>query len=389
MTRRPAGMGRALLVANRTIPGTKVELNGTVMGARLVEAALKQAKLESVVVKTELTADELKTLLKERSRDTAEERWSFFHYGGHALQWMGKNYLLMADFPFHAPPSDAAGIARALKKHAVLVDDIVAFAPPQAHPNVVIIDACRTNPFPKEGALGKSWNNGLQEEENTKGRRNTLVAHSVGPSGPAPDPLREPSEYTYSLAILLNMPGATLLGVLPELHRKLRFSAQAPGYTSNVNSEDDVQFRELASVLVSMAADDEALLLLNDRIVGNSRLTQPFPVTLEPGENVFTVRVYNQRTFTGGFEPWGGHQREGWSMALTLTGPEQPEPWLRLSEQEPTPAAQARHGTQFDVATFRVDLDPDTGQTVPPKPPRILWRDNEVPVPTAGISQGG
>lgn len=62
----------------------------------------------------------------------------FFHYGGHAVQFNGKNYLI----PVDADISDE----RRVSTRAVDLDDVMFSM--AAETNIVILDSCRDNPFP-------------------------------------------------------------------------------------------------------------------------------------------------------------------------------------------------------------------------------------------------
>ena len=62
----------------------------------------------------------------------------FFHYGGHAVQFNGKNYLI----PVDADISDERRVAT----RAVDLDDVMFSM--AADTNIVILDSCRDNPFP-------------------------------------------------------------------------------------------------------------------------------------------------------------------------------------------------------------------------------------------------
>ncbi|RKH63698.1 caspase family protein [Corallococcus llansteffanensis] len=375
---RPVQFGRALVVANRTIPNLEPERNGSILGARMVADSLTLVGLANVRTATDLTAPQLRKLLQERKAeaevDEEAEVWSLFYYGGHAVQWKGRNYLLMTDFPMGTPaPTDEAAIEKALLEHAVSLQEVINSAPRQSHPNVVIIDACRNNPFASNGMLGKAWSGGFVEEGVAWPK--TLVAHSAGPSMRAADPWQTASLYTGALAGLLKLPGATLLGVFPELTHIMRLTSQWPVFISYVSAEDDVLLREPATLLARLAADDEAVLLRNEKLVGMAGRKQPFPVVLEPGDNTFRLLVYNQRSFTGGFEIFGGYRREGWSVGLSMELPGFPDPMITVSETELTPASEARHGRLFDVATFTLHLDPQTGEIQRTEDVRGVWRD--------------
>ncbi|MBD5403953.1 MAG: caspase family protein [Treponema sp.] len=73
----------------------------------------------------------------------------FFHYGGHAVQVEGKNYLIpsTADIPDE----------RRVKTRALNVDEVMNSM--SADTNIVILDSCRNNPLPS--GSGRSASRGL------------------------------------------------------------------------------------------------------------------------------------------------------------------------------------------------------------------------------------
>lgn len=73
----------------------------------------------------------------------------FFHYGGHAVQVDGKNYLI----PVNADIPDE----RRVSSRGVAVDEVMKNM--QADTNIVVLDACRNNPLP--AAVGRTAARGL------------------------------------------------------------------------------------------------------------------------------------------------------------------------------------------------------------------------------------
>jgi hypothetical protein len=95
-------------------------------------------------------------------------------------------------------------------------------------------------------------------------------------------------------------------------------------------------------------------------------------ILLKVGENSVKVRVWNQRTFTGGIETLGGHKPEGWSYSFVVENGAGVR-LLRLSDGEDRPQRDGpRHGKQFTAATFTLIVDPDSAVvTVQDLRPRV------------------
>lgn len=102
----------------------------------------------------------------------------FFHYGGHAVQVNGKNYLI----PVDADIPDERRVA----SRAVDVDEVMASM--QADTNIVILDACRNNPLP--ASSGRTAKRGLVITEFKP--KNSIIVYSAQPGKVAQDGIFTP-----------------------------------------------------------------------------------------------------------------------------------------------------------------------------------------------------
>lgn len=98
---------------------------------------------------------------------------AFFHYGGHAVQVNGINYLI----PANAEIPDE----RRIKTRALDVDDIMQNM--HGDTNIVILDACRNNPL--AGAGGRSASRGLVLT--IEKPLNSIIVYSAQPNTVAQD----------------------------------------------------------------------------------------------------------------------------------------------------------------------------------------------------------
>ena len=98
---------------------------------------------------------------------------AFFHYGGHAVQVKGKNYLI----PVDADIPDESRVAT----RAVDADEVMECM--KGDTNIIILDACRNNPLP--AASGRSATRGLVMSDIHP--RNSVLVYSAQPGKVAQD----------------------------------------------------------------------------------------------------------------------------------------------------------------------------------------------------------
>jgi len=152
------------------------------------------------------------------------------YYAGHGLQINGNNYLL----PIDITPTSEAGVAlrafplQALHERLALSRSAV---------NVIILDACRNNPFqPVPAVRLRSYANlGLAAASAPRG---TLVAYSTAPGQLAEDGTgRRHSIYTETLASLLGQRGLSadkLFRTLSDEVRRRTLEDQQPWFESSL-----------------------------------------------------------------------------------------------------------------------------------------------------------
>lgn len=129
-----------------------------------------------------------------------------FFFAGHGISVKGQNYLLPIDIPAIAP-----GQERRVTKEAFSEDEIIEILRERgAQVSILIIDACRNNPFPKAGTRSIGRSVGLGQRVNPP--RNTFVMYSAGIGEEALDRLSDKdknpnSVFTRKLLPLLTQPG--------------------------------------------------------------------------------------------------------------------------------------------------------------------------------------
>ncbi len=129
-----------------------------------------------------------------------------FFFAGHGISVKGRNYLLPIDIPKIIP-----GQERSVTKEAFSEDEIIEILRERgAKVSILIIDACRNNPFPKQGTRSVGRSVGLGQRSNPP--RNTFVMYSAGIGQEALDRLSDEdanpnSVFTRKLLPLLKTKG--------------------------------------------------------------------------------------------------------------------------------------------------------------------------------------
>ena len=91
--------------------------------------------------------DEVDRLIENaRKAQEANKRVDIvFYFAGHGLADAGNNYLLPADFPGGDLPS-----SRRIKREAILLTDLIVSLSSSSDRLIVMLDACRDDPFNSE-----------------------------------------------------------------------------------------------------------------------------------------------------------------------------------------------------------------------------------------------
>ena len=144
-----------------------------------------------------LKMSEAVTTFGRALRDAGPEATGLFYYAGHGVQSFGRNYLV----PVDARLDNAADLGLvAIDAESVLRQMFSA----RNRTNIVILDACRNNPFVNIRDLG---DNGLAEMSAPTG---TFLAYATAPGMVALDGLGGNSPFTRALAEKIVTPGVPI-----------------------------------------------------------------------------------------------------------------------------------------------------------------------------------
>lgn len=240
----------ALVIGNASY-GTVFALDNPANDARLITQKLKELGF-TVTLAVDLGQTEMKRVIAQFGRDlraAGEEATGLFYYAGHGVQSFGNNYLLPVDVAL----SDAADLdLMAVEAQSVLRQ----MASARNRTNLVILDACRNNPFEDVADLNES---GLAEMKAPTG---TFLAYATAPGSVALDGQGENSPFTQALVKHISLPGQPVEQVFKEVRREVLAQSggqQTPWDTSSLVS--DFMFVEAVEAPILSAAEAEELQL--------------------------------------------------------------------------------------------------------------------------------
>lgn len=206
-------------------------------------------------------------------RDAGPRSTGLFFYAGHGIQSYGTNFLL----PVDARIADAADLSLV----GVPAESVLRqMSSANNRTNIVILDACRNNPF---SAVADMDDNGLAEMKAPTG---TFLSYSTAPSTVALDGIGDSSPFTTALAELLPTPGVPIEKLFREVRIKVREDTehfQTPWDTSSLITE----FFFVPPPVVSEQDRAERELWASVR------------ATRDPVQIIFFLRSYPESAFLG------------------------------------------------------------------------------------------
>lgn len=187
------------------------------------------------------------------------------HYSGHGVQIENDNYLLPADVP---APED--GNAELLKSESLrlltLVDTITQKG---AGATILIIDACRNNPFATGGKRAIGGTRGLANVATAKG---TFIMYSAGAGQTALDRLNDAdgtatSVYTRVLLARLAAPGMKLRDLAASVRDDVEQLGKSVGHDQRPAYYDDLSADFSLSPATSQPAVQQPAVYVPPKIV--------------------------------------------------------------------------------------------------------------------------
>lgn len=238
---RPAEARVALVIGNAAYKESP--LINPVNDARALGAALRAAGFE-VIELHDQGAAAMRRATREFGEKLRGKDAGLFYFAGHGVQVRGRNYLVPvdADIKYEDEIEDQSveiGLVLAKMESA------------KARVNLVILDACRNNPFARSN---RSAQNGLAAMEAPIG---TLVAFATSPGQVASDGMKGNGLYTSYLVREMTQPGLKVEDVFKRVRASVRLASagrQIPW--ENTSLEGDFYFRN-APVVDTAAIERE------------------------------------------------------------------------------------------------------------------------------------
>ena len=161
-----------------------------------------------------------------------------FYFAGHGVEVGGRNFLLPSDVPAMRP-----GEERLLISESLAADDVLAdMQGSGARVTLLILDACRDNPFPQNGTRSLGQSRGLARLEAPEG---AFILFSAGTGQAALDRLSNDdpnpnSVFTRALLPLLTEPGLPIHEIARRLRREVQTMAETVGHDQRPAYYDEV-----------------------------------------------------------------------------------------------------------------------------------------------------
>jgi uncharacterized caspase-like protein len=189
----------ALIIGNSSYQNAP-QLPNPVNDASLMSATFKSAGFDVVDFRQNLSALETRRVLREFADAAQNAEIAVVYYAGHGLEVDGTNYLIPVDAKLERDTD--------VFDEAVSLDRLLIAVEPATQLRLVILDACRDNPFTKNmkrTAASRSIDRGLAKIEPSS--PNMLIAYSAKAGSTALDGSSRNSPFTIALSNHLTTPG--------------------------------------------------------------------------------------------------------------------------------------------------------------------------------------
>jgi hypothetical protein len=157
----------------------------------------------------DLTQRQMKAMIREFGQKLKAGGQGLFYFAGHGIQLKGRNYLIPVDAEITSETD--------VEDQGVDANLIMGLMDEAGNGlNVVILDACRNNPFARSF---RSSSNGLAQVDAPTG---TLVAYSTAPGRVARDGTGRNGPYTAELLRQMSVPGLPIEEVMKRVRASLK-----------------------------------------------------------------------------------------------------------------------------------------------------------------------
>ncbi|WFU28101.1 caspase family protein [Bradyrhizobium sp. CB1717] len=194
---------RVALVIGNSAYKSAPKLANPVNDAILMGGMFRKAGFDTVDVRQDLSAPEMRKALREFGARTRDADVAVIYYAGHGLEVDGTNYLIPTDAALESDTD--------VYDEALPIDRVLVSIEPAKQLRLVILDACRDNPFSKtmkRTVASRAIGRGLAKVEPTS--PNTMIAFAAKAGSTASDGDSRNSPFAVSLSDHLPKPGLDL-----------------------------------------------------------------------------------------------------------------------------------------------------------------------------------
>ncbi|MFK4503235.1 putative caspase-like protein [Bradyrhizobium japonicum] len=256
-----AGKRVALVLANSSYQYAPSLANPVNDGAVMAKT-LKDAGFEIVESRHDLSALETRRVLRDFADATRDADIAVIYYAGHGIEVEGSNYLIPVDAKLERDTD--------VYDQGLSLDRVLVTVEPAKQLRLVILDACRDNPFGKtmkRTVVSRGIGRGLaQVEPNSP---NTLIAYSAKAGFTAQDGDGANSPFTMALSKHLTTPGLDVrraFGFVRDDVLKSTGNKQEPFVYGSLGGEDVplVPVKVVAAAPVAPVANPQAADIRRD-----------------------------------------------------------------------------------------------------------------------------
>jgi uncharacterized caspase-like protein len=194
---------RVALVIGNSAYQKVATLTNPANDAAAVAAMLKQAGFDSVDSRMDLKAAEMRRALREFGNKTRDADVAVIYYAGHGIEVDNTNYLIPVDAQLETDTD--------VYDETFPLDRILVAVEPAKQLRLVILDACRDNPFSrtmKRTVTSRAIGRGLAKVEPTS--PNTIIAFAAKAGSTASDGDSKNSPFAAAVVEHLPKPGLDL-----------------------------------------------------------------------------------------------------------------------------------------------------------------------------------
>lgn len=251
---------RVALVMGNSAYQNASKLANPANDAEAMSAVFKRAGFDVVDIKRDLRANEMRRALRDFADKSRDSDIAIVYFAGHGIEIDGTNYLIPVD----------AVLERDIDAfdEAIQLDRLLTVIEPAKQLRLVILDACRDNPFNKtmRRTIGsRAIGRGLARVEPAS--PNTLIAFAAKAGSTATDGESKNSPFTAALVKYLPKPGLDIrkaFGFARDDVLKVTNNKQEPFIYGSLGGDDVVLVPSLAVPPLAASPSDPNAALRRD-----------------------------------------------------------------------------------------------------------------------------